>query len=67
MEQSITKLLLQKNTIYKSMWIWWSAGLASIILEIWIMYLAIRMWGKGIISLIIVVLLQALYLELLIL
>ena len=48
----------RKTQYYKSIWIWWSAALISILLEMGIMYVAIRMRGAGAISLGIIVLLQ---------
>lgn len=48
----------RKIQYYKSIWIWGSAWIAALFLEIGIMYLAIRMWGSGVISLGMIVLLQ---------
>jgi len=48
----------RKNQYYRSMWIRGSAGFMSILLEIGIMYFAIRMRGDGLISLGMIVLLQ---------
>ena len=48
----------RKTQYYKSIWIWGSAALISILLEMGIMYVAIRMRGTGTISLGIIVLLQ---------
>ena len=48
----------RKLQYYKSIWIWGSAALISILLEIGIMYVAIRMRSAGAISLGIIVLLQ---------
>lgn len=48
----------RKQQYYRSIWIWGSAGLVSLILEMGIMYVAIRMRGAGVISLGMIVLLQ---------
>ena len=48
----------RKNQYYRLMWIRGSAGFMSILLEIGIMYFAIRMRGDGLISLGMIVLLQ---------
>jgi ATP-binding cassette subfamily B protein len=49
----------RKRQYYKSIWIWGTAWFMSIFLEIGIMYFAIRMRGNGIISLGMIILLQA--------
>lgn len=62
-EKSYAKLNLKtvkarKLQYFKSMRIWWSTGLLSVILQIGILYIAIRMRVNGIISLGMIVLLQ---------
>ena len=54
----------RKIQYHKSIWIWGSSAAIWIILEIGIMYLAIRMWWNGTISLGIIVLLQTYILRL---
>ncbi|MFC2695847.1 MAG: ABC transporter ATP-binding protein [Candidatus Absconditicoccaceae bacterium] len=54
----------RKIQYHKSIWISGSSAVIGIILEIGIMYLAIRMWGNGTISLGIIVLLQTYILRL---
>ena len=54
----------RKIQYHKSIWIWGSSAVIWIILEIGIMYLAIRMWWNGTISLGIIVLLQTYILRL---
>ncbi|RKW20634.1 ABC transporter ATP-binding protein [Candidatus Gracilibacteria bacterium] len=54
----------RKIQYHKSIWIWGSSAAIGIILEIGIMYLAIRMWGNGTISLGMIVLLQTYILRL---
>lgn len=54
----------RKIQYHKSIWIWGSSAAIWIILEVGIMYLAIRMWGNGTISLGMIVLLQTYILRL---
>ena len=54
----------RKIQYHKSIWIWGSSAAIWIILEIGIMYLAIRMWWNGTISLGMIVLLQTYILRL---
>ena len=54
----------RKIQYHKSIWIWGSSATIWIILEIGIMYLAIRMWWNGTISLGMIVLLQTYILRL---
>lgn len=54
----------RKIQYHKSIWIWGSSATIWIILEVGIMYLAIRMWGNGTISLGMIVLLQTYILRL---
>ncbi len=62
-EQSYAKLNHQaaharKIQYFKSIWIWGVASLFTLFMQIWIMYVALQMWWKGVITIGMIVLLQ---------